>query len=307
MRAHLNNIQDFFKYGHPFKKGMTFVAFILLIIASVGTTYSLKRADAASIQAGLTIVAEILGVLLGAVLVIVVLLIEQGQRAEEQLRALYPKYRRNIETNIATIEKASRQLIKLIKQQKIRFDGHIILPNETYLDTKYGDVVGSLIGLIISVSKKPNLLEHYEKVLVDLSLNEEEQSEILYDKGALASYDPADFLKVVEDGLDLNCLVPLCSDDVADLAVEIFEEFSHEGVSQALSNFERSRKVLGSTILIVCMAFIIASIALSVVTLFGMTEQALAESGTILVVSCTLIGFFISIFLTLLLIQRMFL
>ena len=306
MRAYLNNLQEFIKYGHPYKKGMILAAFILLIIASVGITYSLRRADAGSIQAGLTIVAEILGVLLGAVLVIVVLLIEQGQRAEEQLRSSYPKYRRKIETNIATIEKASKQLIKLIKQGKIRLDGHIILPNDTYLDTKYGDVVGSLIGLLVS-AKKPTPFEYYEKILADLGLNEDEQSEILYGKGAVADYDPGDFLKLVEDALDLNCLVPLCGDDVSDLAVEIFEEFGHEGVSQAISHFERSRKVLRSKLLVACIAFIVASTALSVVTLFGMTEQALTETGTILVVSAALIGFFISIFLTLLLTQKMFL
>lgn len=303
MRAYLNSLQEFIRYGHPYKKGMVFAAFILLIIASVGITFSLRRADATSIQAGLTIVAEILGVLLGAVLVIVVLLIEQGQSAAEQLRSSYPKYRRKIETNITIVEKASKQLIKLVKQKKIQLDEHIILPNDIRLDTKYRDVVGSLIGLIVAVSKKP--FEYHEKILVDLGINQEERDEILFGKGT-AGYDPAHFLKLVEDALDVNCLVQWCSDDVGDLAVDIFEEFGHEGVSQAISHFERSSKVLRGKSLVVCMTSIVASLALAVVTLFGITEQALAETNITITVAIVIIGFFISILLTMLLTQKMF-
>jgi tyrosine-protein phosphatase YwqE len=305
MKAHINNLQEFIKYSHPYTKGMTFSALILFIIGLVGIICLMKRADATSIQAGLTIVAEILGVLLGTVLIIVVLLIEQGQRAEELLRGSYPKYRRKIETNITTIEKAFKQLIKLIKNQTIQLDEHIILPNDIYLDTKYRDVVGNIIGLIISIRKKP--FEYYEKILADLGFIEDEQNEILYGKGALADIDPTHFLKLVEDALDVNCLVQWCSNDVGDLASDFFEEFSHEGVNQAISHFERSRTVLRSKSLVACMVLIMASMALAVVTLFGMTEQALAETNIILLVSAILIGFFISVVLTMLLTQKMFL
>jgi tyrosine-protein phosphatase YwqE len=289
MKLYLNNIQEFIKYGHPYKKGVYFAIFILVIIAAVGIFSSLRHADATSIQAGLTIVAEILGVLLGAVLIIVVLLTEQGQRAEEQLRGTYSKYRRKIETNTATIEKARKQLMKLVKEQKIQLDEHITAPGDIRLDTKFRDVIGNLIGLSIVINTRR--FDYYEKMLVDLGFKEAERSEILFGKATLANYDPAHFLKLVEDALDVPCLAQWCSDDVSDFASDIFQEFSQEGISSAISHFERSRKVLRSKSLAASMAFIVASTALAVVTLFGITEQALTQSS-IIIVAIVMVGFF---------------
>ncbi len=305
IKIYLKRFQDFYRYGQSYNKGIYLSIIILIIIAIFGTINSLKHADTTSIQAGLTIIAEILGVLLGAVLIIVVLLIEQRQRAEEHLRGAYPKYRCKIRDNIAIVEKAYKQLIILVRNKKIQLDEPIFVgPSGIPSQKKYRNIVGSLAGLIIAINSETS--EQQEKDLADLGFTEEEQNEYLYGKGALSNYDPADFLKLIDDALDSSCLIPCCSDDVGDFAADIFQECSNDGVSQAISHFERSRKVLKSKSLAACMTLILASIALAVVMLFGVTQQTLTATSTILLVIVVIIGFFISILLTLLLTQKMF-
>jgi hypothetical protein len=303
LRNQLKYVKDSFRFGLLYRKGIYLSAVIMVIIAIAGTSYSLKYADASSIQSGITIITEILGVLLGAVLVIVVFLVEQGQRAEERLLRACPVYRRKIESKIGLVEKAIDQLSRLVKSKKITLDQSIPDPMGAPLATKYGDVIGNLVGLKVAVD---NSFEHYEKVLADIGFTKEEKDEYIYGQGATADFDSAQFLKLIEDALDANCLFPLCSDDVGTFALDIFQGYSHDGISQAISHSERSRRVLRSRVLAACITSIMSSMALAIVTLFGITEQSLKLPGTISIVTIVIAGFFVSVLLTLVLAQQMF-
>lgn len=96
------------------------VSFELVAILLFGLVFLVPKADAGSIQAGLTIIAEILGVALGAVLVVTVLLIEQRQQAEEHLRRVLPKYRRLIQSSIDTVNAAREELVEHARGGKIQ-------------------------------------------------------------------------------------------------------------------------------------------------------------------------------------------
>lgn len=305
MRIYFARFKHFLRYGHPYRKAAYFAGFALLLIFGIGCVLSLPHADSASAQAGLTIIAQILGVLLGAVLVIVVLLVEQGQRSEELLRGAYLTYRRTIESNLLSVDKARQQLVHLIEKGEIKLDDPIVVgPDGVPLRRKYRDVIGSLIALKITLRK--DTLEENEKLLADLGFTEDQQGQYLYGKGILADYDPARFLSLVSDALDLNCLSPCCTNDVSDLAAEVFREYSRDGIDQALSQFETSRQFLRSKSLSAGITVIAATMAAAVISLFGTTTKTVVYPEVLWVLALIITGFVLSILFTLLLIDKIF-
>ena len=110
----LRNIVRRIRYRHPLSKIAILASPFLLAIFVYFLWYLLPLASATSIQAGLTLVAEILGVLLGAVFVIIVFLAERLRDAETLLSKSFPNYRQKIIEDADGIFDAKEQLAKFV-------------------------------------------------------------------------------------------------------------------------------------------------------------------------------------------------
>jgi len=209
--------KTFVRYGHAYKKAMYLAALVTIVLFGLSLAFFLPNADPTSTQAGLTIIAEILGVLLGVVLVIVVLLVEQGQQAEELLRGAYQKYRRLMQSSLQQVGAARQQLMERIGSGEIQLNDPLFVgPSGIPSSTRFRDVIGNLFAL--TVAMHPQLHEECEDDLDALGYSEDEKKKFIVSKGLLADYHPVDFLKLVEDAFDLNCMAPYCSSEVSDLA-----------------------------------------------------------------------------------------
>jgi hypothetical protein len=302
MRDYSERFKRFVHSIHSYRRATFVTAFLTIIVFGLGLTYLLPNADSASVQAGLTVIAEILGVLLGAVLVVVVLLIEQGHQAEELLRRAFPKYRRLIDSHSEQIDLGRQQLIEEVKSGQIQFDDPAFLgPSGIPAPAKYRDVIANLSALALAVNGA--MLDTVEQELDDLGYSEDEKSHILYGMGITADYNPVDFLRLADDALDLRYVSPY---EVSDLAIKVFEGYSHDGINKALSQFTRSQSVLRSIFLAATIAILTLTTVGATLTLFGITDETVIVPFYIRIVAFIVMGFVISVLLALFLIEKMF-
>jgi hypothetical protein len=165
---HFGRLKRFIRYGHPYKKAMYVASLGMAAILLFTLRFLLPRADAASVQGGLTIIAEILGVLLGAVLIVVGLLVEQRLQAEEHLRGILQNYRSLIQSKRGSLESGRRQLVERVKEGKIQLDEPVFVgPSGTPSSTTFRDIIGALSSLA-SVHSKMSPTREFEKVEGDL-------------------------------------------------------------------------------------------------------------------------------------------
>ena len=271
--------------------------------------FLLPKADPAAVRTSLSITAQILGVLLGAVLVVVWLLIEKSQRSEELLRRAFRKYRRLIDNRFKAVLLGLQELIRQAKDGAIRLNEPIFLDRSgNPANSNYGDVISSLYALAV-IMRGP-VFDDIEKDLDELGYSEKERDEILYRKGFMLDDQTTGFLRLIEDALDLNCIAPQCSNEVSDVAVEVFDGYNRDGVCEAFLQLERSRKVLGSRILAVCVSVIALTAVGSVLSILGITNTTIAapmtssDLLTLASIVMVLSGFILSVVLALFLIEK---
>jgi hypothetical protein len=113
MRDHIEKLKR--RFEHPCTKAASLTAFMAVVLWALALIFLLPHADHTSIQAGLTIIAEILGVLLGAILVVVGFLTEQGRQAEDLLVSASQKYRALLEEHLEEINAERQGLVKSVK------------------------------------------------------------------------------------------------------------------------------------------------------------------------------------------------
>ena len=297
--------KEFVRHGHAYKKAIYVAAFVTIVILGLGLAFLLPNADSTSVQAGLTIIAELLGVLLGGVLVVVVLLVERVQQAEELLRGAYQKYRRLIESSLEQVDAGRQQLIEQVKSGEIQLnDPLFIRPSGIPSKTKFRDVIGNLFAL--TVAMRLHLFEECEDELDALGYSKDEKDEFIIHKGLVADYHPpAYFLELIKDAFDLSCMAPYCSSKVSHLASEIYEGYIQDGVDKALSQLHRSQNVLRSKTLAAAITLLTLTTIGAVMTLFGITDKTVTMPVYTWVIVLVMTGFMLSVLLTLLLIEKM--
>jgi hypothetical protein len=305
MKQTLGRLREFIRYGHTHQKALYVTAFAVLVIFVLGLVFLLPHADHTSVQAGLTIVAEILGVLLGALLLVVERLVDQGQQAAQLLRTAYKEYYDLVKAHLEEIDTACNRLIDLAKGGKIKLDAPTFVgPHSVPSKTKYRDVIGNLIALANAMDSLG--YDEAETTLDDLGFDQSQRDHILFGRGLSAVYDRAEFLKIVEDALDYMVLSEWCSHEISDLAIEILRKYMQGGVDRALSHLERSRSVLRSRSLAAGLFVLTSTILGSVMTLFGATDSTVGTPVYMWIVALITTGFLLSILVTLLLVDKIF-
>jgi hypothetical protein len=297
----LEKIRDFIRHSHVYTKAAYIAAIVVTIIFGLGITLLFPHADANSIQAGLAIIAEILGVLLGVVLVIVGLLVQQEQQSEALLRDAYPKYYKLIKSHLRQVNSGRQRLINFVRAKQIKLSDPILPP----LATTYSDVLGCFVSLSIIFGLTDT--DESKKTLEQLGFKKKDIDNVLFGQGVLGNYDPPLFLTLVKGAF--NIVVLLGSEDVedvSDLSSNLLVDYSRDGIDKALERLEMSRKFLKSKYLAFSIALLATTTIGAVVALFGTTEKTVTDPVLSGVVIAVIVGFYLSILLTLFLVKKLF-
>jgi cytochrome c biogenesis protein CcdA len=306
---YIRKLKQFIRYGHPYKKTTYVAMFGIALILVFALIFLLPNADANSVQAGLTIIAEILGVLLGVVLVVVGLLVEQRFQAEEHLRGILQKYRSLIQSQLGAVNSGRQQFITQAREGKIQLSEPIFVgPSGTPSSTTFRDIIGALSTLssIYSAMLAKHEFERVEEDLKDLGYSEDEAIHILYVRASTADTDAEEFLRLVDEALDFTCIPAYCDNQVSDLALQIYQQYERDGVSTALRRLDRTRRFLKSRVFVAGLIVPTLTTVLAVLTIFGITDTTVYLSAYGSIVVAIMIGFVLSVVLTLLLVEKMF-
>jgi hypothetical protein len=114
-----------------------------------------------------------------------------------------------------------------------------------------------------------------------------------------------EFLRLVDEALDLTGIVVYCDEQVSDLALDIYERYGRDGVTASLRRLDRARRFLRSRSFVAGLIVPTLTTVLAVLTIFGITDETvyLPIHGSIVIV--VIIGFALSVILTLLLVEKM--
>jgi len=152
MADFIERLKEFARFGHPYRKTAYITAFMLVVVFIASVLFLLPYADYTSVQAGLTIIAEILGVLLGTVLIVIGLLIDQDHRARELLRRAFPMTHKFLHSKLNLIQGEWGHLIEQVIDGQIQLDEPAYVgPSGAPLPVSYRDHLGNLSALIIAL------------------------------------------------------------------------------------------------------------------------------------------------------------
>jgi hypothetical protein len=287
---------------NPYKRTACISAFCLVLVSIFGLAFLLPNANASSAQAGLTVVAEILGVLLGAALVVAGLVIEQSAQAEQLLRAVLPKYRGQIQAKARIVNAARVEVLEQVKAGEIQLDDPLwVGPSGIPSRTTFRDAVSALSTLVYT-------FRHYQAIgrsaevdkdLRRVGYSEDDVIRVLYVDGFEADSQAECFLRMVETALDITCIAPYSTGDAADLAQLLLEDFGRDGVDEALRQLDRSQALLGGKSFALAIILPTITIALTVLTILGATEQTVAAPGYLWIIVLIVAGFVSSLILAL--------
>jgi len=244
---------------------------------------------------------------LGAALVVAGLFIEQSGQAEQLLRTVLPRYRGLIQTRASTVNRALSELCARIDEGKVQLDDPLWVGwSGKPSSASFRDVVSALSTLVYSLSDLVAVgrLAHVAEDLRRLGYSEDEIGTVLYADGYRVDIDAETFLRILQTALDISCIAPHCSNEASDFASQVFEELEREGVNQALRRLDRSRNLLGGMAFAVGVALPTITMALAVLTIFGITDQTVARPVYGMVVVFTVVGFVLSILSSLRLMGR---
>jgi hypothetical protein len=302
-KVHSRRFGRFIRHGHTYRKAIYAAGCVSLAISGLGLALLLPQADHTSVQAGLTTIAGILGVLLGSVLVVVVLLVEQGRESEQFLRGIYHQYHELLESNLEHIDESRQRLTELVRSGEIRLNESVFVGADGEASTtEYCDVLSSLFALTYAL--RPAAYDTLEATLNDLGFDQDQRDKILFGEGISAAYDPVGFMRLAGDALDAIALPKWCGEDAADLAYEIMRRHMVEGVDGALSRLDRSRTVLKSSTLAADIVLLTSTTLGAVMALFGATIDIVSIPVYMWIVTLIVAGFAMSVVLTLLLMEK---
>jgi hypothetical protein len=300
IREYVAYLKLVIQHGRAYRKALHLTTFLVTATLVLSLVFLLPRADKESIQAGLTVIAETLGVLLGLVFVVVVLLIEQGRQAEDTLIAVSPKYRDWALKSCDEIDSERRALIASVKGGEVRLDEL----QSQYDPTTTQEIICNLSNLIVALC--PEKFQEVWKDLWDLGCAEEasEWGKIANPLGDVMR--PGEFLRFLRSTLNQMDDSSLRSDAMRTLVLHLNAEYIRDGIPTAWRRFGKLRSVLGSRIFVASVSVLTLTTVLAVMTIFGITDQTTVYEPVYgWLVVAVISGFVLSVILTLRLVDRM--
>ena len=272
----------------------------------LGIGYYLPRANAGSIRDALTVIAETLGVILGAVLVVAGVLFEQSLQAEALVRRVQPEYRSLVELKRGMLDDARRALVEHANKGSFRLEEPIFVgPSGVPSRVTFRDSIEALSALVYIFSYGV-ATEMIEEDLEALGYSPEEVADSLYLSSSNALRDAEAFLRLVEEALEVASTSVWCTDEASDFGLFVWQKYGRDGVSGALARLQRSRAVLGSRLLGGAVLLPAITLVWAIVTILGAPGEGAASSLSIWSTATIVSAFVASLGLGVLLIRRMF-
>jgi hypothetical protein len=214
-----------------------------------------------------------------------------------------------IQSKFGAVNSGRQQFVAQAREGKLQLSEPIFVgPSGTPSSNTFRDIIGALSTLssVYSAMFTKREFERVEQDLKDLGYSEDEVIHILYVRAPAADTDAEKFLQLVDEALDLTCIPAYCDDQVIDLALQIYQHYERDGVSTALRRLDRARRFLKSRIFVAGLIVPTLTTVLAVLTIFGITDKTiyLPVYGSIVV--AIMIGFVLSVVLTLFLVEKTF-
>ena len=286
------------KDSHPYLKAIFIVGLFLLAYLIYFAIKVLPVVDATSIQSGLTLVAELLGVMLGALLVVIVLLIDQLHQAESILESSHPAYHSVFKQHQRIIISTRNRFLKLVES------GEVALDDKTSKETSmtFRDVISSLTSLVFYF--EANSAE-MEEQLKKIGFSSEEISGI-WVNGSAAILEPYVFFRTLKNALNIYAIHDWCSKSMFKFMIDLVQGLFRDGIIRALSRYEISRGFLRSWSLAFALAITTFTLFISIFTIFGVTVNTYESLGVLIPLCVSIVGFLTSVILSSFTIQKMF-
>jgi hypothetical protein len=298
IREHILVLKLFVRHTHPYNKALVLVNLLVVVSFVFGLVFLLPKADENSIQAGLTIIAETLGVLIGVTFVVIVLLIEQGRQAEDVLIVASQKYRDLLTKHVDEIDTERKELVTSVKRGRIQLDE----PQPGFNPVEHREIIYSLSQLVIVL--RSELLGDVLRDLYDLGYTQEDTKDMPIAKLRTDRY-PAEFLQFVRTTLNQRFIPLWKSNVVRDLVFRVNAQYSRDGIRTALRRLEKLNSVLKSKAFAASIAVPTLTTVLAVLTVFGVTDKTIYASLYQWLIIVSMAGFALSVVLALLLVKKM--
>jgi hypothetical protein len=299
MKGFLENLYSRIRYSSPFVKIATAAILILLFISAFFFSQLFPLASADSIRAGLTLIAEMLGVLLGAILVIYGLSVDQLQRAESLFSNAFSQVLIGVKKDVNYIVEARMQLVRGV------MSGKNTLGEKSSIDgiTTLKKCITALS--VLSITLKAEDSGFVWNQLKEIGYSESEFLETTFIASLLADTNAYNFFRLLTDGLS-GINEWSSSKQLNAYWDKTYTAMHQAGISDALDRYESSRDFLGSWILSVTIFEIIITLFTSVATIFAVTEVTFHHSLIVIFIFASLLGFLASIVLLSLVLRRIF-
>ncbi len=286
-------------FGESFFKWVKRVFLIIFMVIYIGIYWLfiacvLPNLNASSVQTGLTLRGEIRGVLLGLIIAVIILIVEQSARAVEFLRAKQIHYGERIEKNKHLFETGCKDTIAFMKENNKKANNSVINKD---IPPRYKDVLGNLISLMIATGVVDLVGKgKYVQELIDLGFSENERVVYLDRRGSEAQYYPEIYM-----GLIYKSLTPETQwygkelKELYDLSKYIHKSFMQEGIVSALEKYYQARYMNYSVWLPATILFTTITIIGSVLLSFVATDQMLKNGIYYTAIIYIIAGFLISV------------
>lgn len=289
IRKKMVELKDVLRYATAYQKAMAIVVPVALAIVVLAAVLLREHMSPESMRSGLGVIAEVSGAVLGALLVVIALLVEQRLNARQHLRRLFRKYRPMVSRHSESIDHVRRQIVADVEAQKVMLDDpawetHHGLPS----DITYRDVITWLSALCLALDD--SLEGEVEGVLDALGYDEDEKASILYVDSHVVTYDAEEFFELVAGALDARFFCDYSDQSGLEFCLELFEEQGRDGIDGALDRLKRSKAVLGGKLLALNAALLMLTIVGSASTIIsvsnGSTSLTVSAWVTMLLVTC---------------------
>lgn len=298
----------FFRRHHLFSRMAFFILPIVVIFLYYFYENVFPFADATSIQAGMTLLAEILGVMLGAVLVILVLFFEQYRQSDDLLAQNFLEYRNLIKAHLPLIVKGRKKLIREIPKIIEEFsDSEPRVFKAFMTGFKKNAMALSAISMAFGAEDYQTLLADLEKIENIDKLNPSPKGYQSTESVSIDMDTYSDiFFRVLLDGLNYMELDNWnIGRDVWRFAEKTYNDLQRKGIEAALNRKNYSIGFLNSWLLSSTVIVIAISLFISVFVIFGVTPTSYNYPLVINPIYVAICGFLLSVILLFLSIGKM--
>jgi len=273
-----------------------FPIFIFLVFSF--TLFSPNNINLNNIRSGLTAIITILGVIIGAILVVIGFLKEKGRQKESYLEEVFAKYNSRFSNYLSVLVEERKELVDKVKRGNIQLNDPLCCDDPSI--PKYRELIKELSKLVLA--KKADSYDSIENDLNDLGYTEREKSEVI-GGGGVIRYEPEEFLDSVEK-FSRIAIYYRGNKKFTQFVVNLYKDIIRDKIKERLNSSEASRRVLEGWILPLSIFFVIITAIIAISILFITKDVILDKLWFLWLIRGVMVLFSVSVIFILLLIRE---